>query len=144
MIVIVVSRIDVVPGEIVVVASAGDEGGGVIAITSTSGSVVTSIDGAWEYLAPGEISSVSPGTGQHGSTVAISGSGMLGGGSSASSVTLGGVEVDDIVMSNETYIVVVAAASAVEGDGQVTITSNNGDRLTIDAAWEYLALGNIT
>ena len=55
-----------------------------------------------------------------------------------------GVEVEDIVMSNETYIVVVAAASAVEGDGKVTITSNTGRRLTKENTWEYLALGNIT
>eukprot|EP00054_Salpingoeca_dolichothecata_P029838 m.237174 g.237174 ORF g.237174 m.237174 type:complete len:469 (-) comp26557_c0_seq3:38-1444(-) len=122
--------------------TAADNGGssssaGDIVLVADTGAVVTEPSG-WTYLAVGTIARVEPARGHFGTVVDITGSGLLGGGNTVVSVTLGSTEVDNIVWSNNTLVRVrVAAASA--GVVDVVLTSDTGAVVSLSAGFEYVA-----
>ena len=135
----IVSSSDLV---VTVVAGAGSAGTGNILLTSDTGSQLEA-DG-WTYLTAGVIDSVSPSSGQLGSRVTLTGSRLLGGGTSVTSVRLGAVAVESVVSANNTQIVVVAARNgAAANNVDVVVQSNTGATVTKTGAWSYLAPGAI-
>jgi len=86
---------------------------GDVVLTADTGATTTSANG-WRYVSPGTINTVSPGSGQVGTRVTISGTGLLNGGNSIASAELAGVNVSSIVSSSETTVVVVAAAGTAQ------------------------------
>ena len=126
---------------IVRAAASVSAGSGAVVLTSSSGAEVREA-GGWTYLAAGDIVTVSPSSGQVGTLVTIQGTNLLGGGSSAVSVTLFGQEVSSIGTNTNTRIVVVAAARSA-GTGAVVIRANTGAIVTKTAGWEQLEEGVI-
>jgi len=126
-----------------VVVTAGRAQVGDVVLTADSEATVTLVDG-FEYLAVTNVSEVSPNSGQIGTEVTISGEGLLGGGGSIDSVTLGGVEVGAITSQNDDTVKVVVARSIAAENVDVVITANTGAQATAAGEWSYLAEGNIT
>ena len=94
------------------------------------------------YLAPGNITSVSPGSGTVGTRVLIQGTDLLQGGLTISQVLLNGVPAQISSFSNLS-INVVAQDAASPGLGDVTIVSDTGATLTGLGLWSYNDLGAI-
>lgn len=95
-----------------VVAVASPSAASVVAPTFVSSSLaIVTGSVTFEYLQPGVISSVSPATGQAGTSVTIVGQRLLGGGAFVSSMTLAGVAVMTVVSVTNTQIVVRAGAA---------------------------------
>jgi hypothetical protein len=99
-----------------------------VQLTSNSGSTVTENLG-WQYLQQSNIASLFPVSGQIGTEATISGTNMLMGGSSITSVTIAGAEVESIVSYSDIEIVVVRAAGAA-GAGAITLLANTGATTT--------------
>jgi hypothetical protein len=126
---------------VVVSAAAGSAGAGDVVLTADTGATTTLEDG-FEYATAGEITAVEPGTGQAGTAVTISGSGLLGGGSSIVAVTLAGSDAT-IGSHNDTHLYIVAGESE-PGVGDVIITSDSGATIALGDGFEYIVAGNIT
>ena len=109
--------------EIVAGISTGSAGVQDITITADTGAVITGV-GAFEYLAEGTVSSVSPASGQYGTRVVIAGSRLRGGGSAVVSVTLAGVAVASIESQTDDEVAVIAQHSDDLGDGDVVLTAD--------------------
>ena len=114
-----------------------------VVLTSDSGAVVTGL-GLWSYLTQGSVTSVSPSVGQEGTVVTIVGSGLLGGGANAVSVTLSGVAAGLVSCSNTTCIVNALANNIGAGLGDVVIVSNTGAVVTGTGAFTYSTVGTIS
>ena len=129
---------------IVVTATAGPGGDvtGDVVVTSNTASVVTLV-GGWRYINQGDIDSISPSSGQVGTIVTISGANLLGGGSSATSVTLAGVAVASIRSQSNDEIVVIAFASSARS-GDVVIIAETGSVTTQSSGWRYVSPAVIT
>jgi len=116
---------------------------GFVKINTNSGQAVTSAADTWTYKPPSQIASVFPSQGQVGSLVTISGSNLLGYGSSIASVQLAGASASSIVFFNDSEIVAVAAAHGA-AVGSVTITADTGATASLVAAWRYVTPGTIS
>jgi hypothetical protein len=127
---------------ITVAAGASTASTGDVEVVSSSGAVVTLSEG-WSYVVPGVIESVSPGFGQYGTIVQITGTKLFADGTSLASVTLAGTEVNSVVDGSNSTIVTVVADHAEAGSGSVALVSNTGGRVTQDDAWEYRTRGEI-
>ena len=128
---------------VVVRASASASPGAVdVVLTSTTGATATQSLG-WTYLVAGVISTLTPGSGQIGTVVTISGSNLLGGGSTISSITLAGTAVSQITSFSNNNIVVVAA-QATAGTGDVIIVANTGATTVATNGWTALTTGAVT
>jgi hypothetical protein len=126
-----------------VTAPAGSaSGAGSVVITSASGAVV-SADAAWTFV-DSSIDSVSPASGQIGVVITIAGSVMLGGGSSATSITLAGVEAVDGASSVDDDEIVLAAPSSAAATGDVVITADTGAVVTLEDGFEFLDASAVT
>ena len=112
-----------------------------ITIVSSTGAVVVEA-GGWTELVEGNIQAVSPASGQQGTVVTLTGSGLLGGGSDLVSVTLAGTEVDSFDASSTT--VTVEAGSAGAGVGDIILTADTGAVIIASEAWEYVSVAEIT
>ena len=116
---------------------------GQIVVTLTSGARVESPSGIiFQYLQPGRISTVSPNSGPIGTNILISGTNLLGGGSSIAQVSLGGVQAT-ITGFSDTQIN-VTAMEGTPGMGDVIIISNTGTVINGSALWTYEELGVVT
>ncbi|PHR02316.1 MAG: hypothetical protein COB29_14000, partial [Sulfitobacter sp.] len=118
------------------------EAGNVTVLTDT-GSYVTLVDG-FQYLVAGDIDSVVPDSGQLDTVVTIEGSALLGGGSRLTSITLAGVEVQQIVNESNTLVVVIATGTATAFRGDIVLLADTGAVVTRVDGWEYLLAGNVT
>ncbi|MBS0284456.1 MAG: IPT/TIG domain-containing protein, partial [Proteobacteria bacterium] len=128
------TRIDVVAG-----TEVSGPGPVAVVVTSSSGSVVSAV--LWTWLTRGSIATVQPGYGQAGTRVTISGTGLLGGGSSVASLTLAGVAVQQVVSSTNSQIVVIASASGSASNnvlGNTVIVADTGAIVTKSSSWQYL------
>jgi hypothetical protein len=124
--------------EITVTAGLSGAAEGLVTITVNTGAVVSSTEN-WVYPAPGEITGASPDSGQYGTRVTISGSNLLGHGSSLDEVLLAGVEVETIYSQSNDEVVVRAAAGPSEPEsGSISVTVNAGAIVTVEDAWSYL------
>lgn len=92
-------------------------------------------------LEKGTITGVSPEYGQVGTAVTIVGARLLGGGSSVSSVSLSGIDAEQV--SATTNKIVVMANQATHGVelGDVTIISDTGAVVSKEDAWTYMEEG---
>jgi hypothetical protein len=124
-----------------VIATTADAGSGVVVLTADSGAIVTGSP-SWEYLETGDISSVSPTSGQLGTRVDIGGERLLAGGDELASVTLAGAAATIVNQSNS--VVSVVAIDNLAGTGDVVLTSVTGAVVTEDNGFKYIELGNIT
>ena len=128
---------------VVVVAAKAGAGRGPITLLSESGGLINMSE--WTYLELGQIDKVDPAVGQLGSLVILSGVRLFGGGASASTITLAGVEaIINQKTATDERIEVEAAASPTNKTGDVMIVSNSGAVLTKSNAWTYRVPGNIT
>jgi hypothetical protein len=128
---------------IVVVAKSGTAGVGAVVLTANTGAIVSSSTTAWTQLTDGNITSLSKSSGVLGVEVTISGTSLLAGGSTLSTVTLAGVEATISSAAND-KVVVVAADAPQGAASDVVITADTGATVTQSSAWTYLTPGNIT
>jgi len=115
---------------------------GVAEITLVSGAKITS-SATFRHFERGQITRVTPDNGTVGTRVEITGTNLLGRGTTASEVFLNGVRAS-LVSSNSTSVNVVANEGAPSPAGNVEIISNTGANVTGVSLWTYEDLGNIT
>lgn len=127
---------------VVVATAASAQANGSVVVTSDIGATVT-LSTAWEYIEEGVISAVSPTSGQRGTIVTISGTNLLGGGTSAV-VLLGANASESIVSQNNTHVIVVAATSDAAAAADVVLTADTGAIVARTAVWTHLADGVVT
>ena len=129
-----------------------DVGGGAVGtavdvvLTSNTGSRVTAL-AAWTAVQAGAVSTVTPAFGQVGTRVVISGSNMLGGGSSIISVNLGGLEVGAITVDNsdtEIHVVSVSGDSGAAAGDSIVLVADSGAITTQAGVWTYISPGDVT
>lgn len=123
-------------------AAGGGAGTGDIVLVADSGAE-TLIPSGFTYLDQGIIASVTPASGREGTVVSVVGTNLLGGGSSVFALALGGTVATVAGTVNDTLIVVRAAA-AVTGTGDVEIVSDIGSYVSGDDLFTYLDAGAIT
>ncbi|EGD78400.1 hypothetical protein PTSG_12890, partial [Salpingoeca rosetta] len=125
--------------EVVVRVGAGGVGGAVgdaVVVADTGAEVRKAA--AWTQVDAGAIDSVTPGSGQAGTLVNVTGRVLLGGGSRIVEVILGGTAASAVVDGDqETFVTVVANRSASAGDGRVVVRADTGAEVSLDAAWNY-------
>ena len=97
---------------------------------------------AFTYKAEGDITSVSPSSGQSNTVVQINGTNLFGHGGSVS-VSLAGVPVKSTSLATTTQIVVVANASDAQ-TGDVLIVADTGATVTESDGWKQLEEGVVT
>ncbi len=119
---------------------------GDIVIESNTGAVVRRVDG-WTYVEPGNVTSVSPVEGQFGTFITINGTGLLSGGTSVSTVYVGGIPAYNIVSSNDAEVL-IRAGKPNSTDAFIaenfTIVSNFGGVVFSNTPWNYLDQSNVT
>ena len=127
-----------------VVASSGTAGApGAVSMVANTGAFIQLGSQMWTYAAASNITSVTPSIGQIGTLVTISGSNLLGQGTTVASVSLVGVLA--IVASADNFkITVVAASHPLAQIGDVVVTSNTGATATHLNGWQYGTAGSIT
>jgi len=115
-------------------ASTGD-----VVITAASGATIVRNNG-WSYVAPASVDSISPTTGQIGTRITISGSGLLVGGSEIDELQLAGAAVQEVVSASETAIVVIAATNGSASTGIISYTMTSGAAVesASSVTWTYL------
>ena len=114
-----------------------------VVLTADTGATVTLAAG-FEYVAAGAIAAVSPSSGQVGTRVTVTGAALRGGGAAVTSMTLNGVEVQQIVLQNDTMVVGVAAAGVAAANAAVRLTANTGAVVELAGAWTHLTAGAIS
>ena len=128
-----------------IVVRAGESGAtsGAVTIVADTAAVVERA-GAWTYVAVANITAVAPSTGQVGTRVTISGTGLLNGAAGLASATLAGVSVEQIVSATNAQVIVVAAAAPPSNaSGPVLLTSRDGATVAQDNAFAYLTAGAV-
>lgn len=129
------------PTKIVVMAQAAGAGKGDIVVTANSGARTVQ-QAAWNYLSPGQITSLSPAYGQVGTRVVVVGSNLLGGGSKLVKATLAGVEVK-IITAKATSV----ELEVVSGDaqlGSIVLESETGAIVERNNSWTFEEAGSVT
>ena len=110
---------------------------GDIVLISNTGAHVRRING-WRYIQRGVITSITPASGQYGTTIIINGMRLLSGSTGISQITIGGVAVDN-VSGDDTVITGQAGNrgnnSAI--NGMVSIISSDGGILASNFTWSY-------
>lgn len=126
---------------VVVVANASTSTVGSVVLTTDTGAVHTRA-GGWRYLAPPNIFSISPASGQVGTFVEVSGEHLLMGATSVN-VTFNNVPAE-VLFANATYIR-VAAGSGVNTSAptDIVVTASTGAYVLESAVWTYLLEGTI-
>ena len=109
----------------VTAATPAKVGKGDVVIVSDSGAVVT-LAGGFTYVEAGTITKISPSSGQFGTRVTITGTGMRSGGSKVAAVKLTGLDVGKIVSESDTEITVVASSAAEYAKGSVLLVADTG------------------
>ena len=94
------------------------------------------------YSVIGQIDTVTPSVGQLGTTVVLAGARMLGGGSTAVTVSLAGIDAFVVPGSTATEITVKAVGSAA-GAGNVVVTSDSGTVVTAVNGFTYNTASSI-
>ena len=113
-----------------------------VLLTANTGARVTKV-GTWEYLDQGEITLMSPNSGQAGTVVEIYGQRLFGGGATVFSVTLAGTPVADVLLETSTLIT-VEANSGSPGNGHVIVVSDTGAIVTLENGFTTYVDGEIT
>jgi len=116
---------------------------GDISYHTNTGAIVTA-PAAWNFVAPGVITSVIPSSGTKGTVVTIEGTNLFAGADSVVAVHLDGVKTSEILMAFSTFIRVVAAASSASTTlGPVSIHLSTGAWISSAGKFEYYQPGII-
>ena len=80
----------------------------------------------WNYSGPGNVTSISPSSGQIGTLVTIKGTGLLASATKVVGATLAGVDVSSVVTSTDTEVVVKAdrGTGGAAGSVRLVVTSD--------------------
>jgi hypothetical protein len=102
-----------------------------------------SMESAWTYLAPGEITTISPNFGQFGTRIFINGTNLLGYGSSLVRATIG--EMNATIMSSTTSQVVLSTPDLGENRRNATIVlfSDSGAEIIGENLFNYREPGMV-
>ena len=119
------TKITVVSGVSANVGTAGD-----VVIVGGEGSIVTAVK-KFTHVKIGKIVKIVPNSGQAGTKVEITGTDMLGGGTSITSIVLLDTAVASITSSSDTSIKAVVKARIFSGKGSVVLTANTGAIVSI-------------
>jgi hypothetical protein len=115
-----------------------DVGVGDVVLTVDTGGKVTH-ENAWEYKENGKIIALTPAYGQKDTNVIISGTNLRGYGGKIVSVTLDGLEAQNIVQQNDEFIIITAPKGPTGGSkGDIVVTSDTGAVVRKELAWEYV------
>ena len=85
-----------------ILASLGSSSSGSQVIVQSNSGAITVKASSWSYLTEGVISTVIPSSGQWGTIVTITGTGMRGGGSTVASVSLGSLTAVLVASNSDT------------------------------------------
>ena len=112
---------------------------GDIVLISNTGAYVRKI-GAWSYATPGDIFSIVPSQGQHGTEIRITGMGLLAGADSATQIVVGSVVTTDISTSTDLEIEARMGEPPTTDNftDTVTLISNYGGEFPSTFTWTYL------
>ena len=113
-----------------------------IELTLASGAFVSSSTDLWTYLAAGRVDSVVPSSGLSGTSITVQGQGFLSGGTSAVSVSVGGVAVESTSLINDTLVRVVVGTGIV-GNASLSIVSDSGAVFQAEDIFVFLANSEI-
>ena len=113
-----------------------------VVVTADTGAQVTSSN-SWQYLAAGDVTGVSPASGQETTPVTITGTNLRGGADNVVKVTLGGVEADLGDESN-TEISVTVQANTNAGSGDIVLLASSGALITSSGSWTQLEAAKVS
>ena len=107
-----------------------------ISVENSDGSVARLVNG-FTYIAEGVINDVSPASGQQGTVVMVTGSGLLGGGDYIVTATLAGLDTMVTNSSNTSVILVVTSNgdNSMSAVGDVVLLSNTGAMVILLRSW---------
>lgn len=126
-----------------VVAGVGSNSSGDVLFISDSGARITAED-RWTYITSASVATVTPNSGIFGTSVVITGSGLLMGGTHITEVTLAGVRATVQPGSSDERIVVRAGSGGPSTfAGDVIVTANTGAFATVSLGFTYLGQGDI-
>eukprot|EP00039_Didymoeca_costata_P012578 m.181821 g.181821 ORF g.181821 m.181821 type:complete len:619 (+) comp15520_c0_seq1:3-1859(+) len=125
-----------------VIVEAGISSNGIVdvMVVANTGAAVA-LENGFEYLASGNISSISPITGQENTIVTIRGTRLLSDGDTLLAATLAGVKAK-ITFYNETQVILVAGASTAR-TGHVILISETGGKVIAENGFTYGTKGSI-
>ena len=128
---------------VVVAAAQGLAKTGDVVLTADSGAVITKSNG-FTYRTEGNITGVSPSSGQIGTIVTIAGSALQGYGGSIVTVTLGSATATIVTETNTEAVIVATAGPTAETAVDVKLTSDSGAVVTSVNGFTYLEPGEIS
>ena len=118
---------------------------GPVVLVADIGTIVSSQSNNWTQLPNGVVSQVSPIQGVAGTIITITGTGLLGGATSLSFVTISGVSVSSIVSAVNSQVVVIAGSGTSGTSGQVVLVANTGATVFNPLiTWTYVTSGVVT
>ena len=123
---------------VVTAAASGATGSGAVTLTADTGAVVTIAD-AWQYVAVGDIATVSPSQGQLDTKVTMVGTDLLCGGTGLLGVALANVAAQTIESATSTQVVVVADGSNATATGDIVFYCENGGTVRKVNGFSYVA-----
>ena len=119
---------------------------GAVILTANTGATIRRLNG-FTLVQPGEITAITPTTGQFGTRVTISGTNLLQGTSSdnITSVSLAGIPATILGTASQTQIMVQATSADARAPGPVELTLASGARVTSPAGttFQYLQRGRV-
>ena len=117
---------------------------GNIFLTADTGAITIRLN-SFTLIQPGDIQMISPASGQVGTRVTVTGTGLLQGGEEEiQQVTLAGIQAAVILNASDTRITVEAASSSNPLSGLIEIQLTTGAMITSEQRFEYLQEGEIT
>ena len=114
-----------------------------VTVVGSTGSQVTA-HVSWQQVPPGAIDSANPSSGIPLALVTITGSELLGIGTSAQRATVGGSQAAAIVSSNASVVVLRVGVVPPAPTTSITIEADTGDLVTQDGLWTFEPLPNVT
>ena len=115
----------------------------VVTVTQNGQEYTVSMSDGWTYLEAGIIEQVEPGFGQIGTRITITGTNLLGYGSTLDQALIGNATAT-IISYSDTVVVLDAPDVSVLRSVDIVLVSDNGARVSRDQAFEYRERGIIT
>ena len=122
------------PGDVSIIVSANFT-------SSTTFSV--SVQSRWTYLAPGEITTISPNLGQFRTRIMINGSNLLGYGASLLRATIGSVEAIIESAAESRVVLLTPDLGSNSQNATIVLFSDSGAQIRGENLFEYREQGNI-
>ena len=100
-----------------------------------------SVESSWTYLAPGEITSISPSFGQFRTRIVINGTNLLGYGSSLVNATIGGVNAIIVSSTASQVVLLTPDLGPNQQNATITLFSDSGAAITRENLFDYREQG---